>query len=104
MHSENPQIRTSTFKNQQPKIWGFEEMKIVSQRVFFVCVFLPEPIENGCLDKFLLISTYSVHSMFIYLLYLVKNQAKLARKIVGSYSRVFTVLLITFFICCFIMA
>ena len=22
-YSKNPQIRTSTFKNQQPKIWGF---------------------------------------------------------------------------------
>ena len=23
VYSKNPRIRTSTFKNQQPKIWGF---------------------------------------------------------------------------------
>ena len=34
VYSKNPRIRTSTFKNQQPKIWGFLEMRIVSQRVF----------------------------------------------------------------------
>ena len=51
---------------------------------------------NGCLDKFLPISTYSQHSMFIYFFTIsVKNQARLARKIVCSYLRVFTVFINT---------
>ena len=43
------------------------------------------PAENDCLDKFLLISSYPLHNMFTNLLY----QARLTGKIVGSYSRVF---------------
>ena len=59
LYSKNPRIRTSTFKNQQ-------------QRVF--SVILPESVGNGCLDKFLLISTYPLHSMFIYLLYQLRTK------------------------------
>ena len=55
--------------------------------LLFFSVILPEPVENGCLDNFLLISTYLLHLFTIS----VKIQARLTRKIVGTYSQVFTV-------------
>ena len=33
-YSKNPQIRTSTFKNLQSKIWGLQGMKIVYWAAF----------------------------------------------------------------------
>ena len=51
----------------------------------FSFVILPEPVENGCLDKFLsyfqLPPPKHVHLFTVSL----KNQARLTRKIVGSY-------------------
>ena len=41
---KNPRIRTITSKNLLPKMWGFS-------------VILPEPVENGCFDKFSLTFT-----------------------------------------------
>ena len=65
-------------------------MKIVSWTVF--SVILPEPVENGFLDKLLFISSYPLYGMFIYLLYQLRTKkARLTRKIVGLYSWVFTV-------------
>ena len=58
----------------------------MSLKEFFSFI-IPELVENGCLDKFLLISTYPLHSMHVRLFTIsVKNQASLVRKTVGSSS------------------
>ena len=65
-------------------------MKIVFWAV--LNVILPEPNKNGCFDKFSLFvppPPWHFHLITIS----VKNQARMTMKIVGSYSRGFTILL-----------
>ena len=59
-------------------------------------MFPSEPVKNGCLDKFLLISNYPSIACSLFTLS-ITEKARLTRKIaccyLPAYSRVFTVLL-----------
>ena len=75
-------LRTYSLKFGDFQVWKYSRKQ-------FVSVVQPEPFQNSCFNKLPPIWTLPLHSMFIYyLLFSIKNQAKLRRKIAGPYSRV----------------
>ena len=56
---------------------------------------MPESVENDSFHKFPLISIYTLHNMFIYLLYQLRTEKANTENCRFSRSRVFTVLLLT---------